>query len=79
MNNEYTLEEFRKVAKVGRTNKANGFLSGSRLISAIAVRWTSKAGKRELHYDSKKGRDYIKDCFEELQKKCIIRDCLMPA
>lgn len=79
MNSEYTLEDFRKVAKVGRTKKANGFLSGSRLISAVAVRWSSKAGKRELHYDFKKGRDYVKECFEELQKRCIIRDCLMPA
>lgn len=76
---EYSLEDFRKVAKVGRTNKANGFLSGARLISAVSVRWTSKAGKRELHYSFKKGRDYVKECFEELQKNCIIRDCLMPA
>lgn len=78
MNKEYSLEDFRKVATIGRTKNARGFLSGSRAISAIAVRWTSKAGKNELHYGFGKGRDYIKECFEELQKNCIIRDCLMP-
>ena len=77
--NEFTLEDFRKIAKVGRTNNARGFLSGARHISAVAVRWTSKAGKRELHFSKKNGRDYVKDCFDELQKNCLIRDCLIPA
>lgn len=76
---EFSLEEFRQIAKVGRTNNARGFLSGSKPISAVAVRWTSKAGKRELHFSKRNGRDYVKDCFEELQKNCIIRDCLIPA
>ncbi len=77
MEQEYTLEEFKKVAKVGKTNKANGYLSGSRLISAIAVRWKSKFGKHEVHFDNHgKDYDYVTDCFKELQEKCIIRDCL---
>jgi hypothetical protein len=79
--NEFTLEEFRKIAKIGRTKNARGFLSGARAISAVTVKWTSKAGKCELHYDfdRSKNRDYVKECFEELQKNCIIRDCLIPA
>lgn len=75
---EFTLEQFRAVATCSIDHNCRGYLSGGRTITGRRVTWRSASGEHHLNSDLE-DPDPVKSTFEELQKYCFIRDCLVPA
>jgi len=77
---EFTLQTFRQNAWYGFTTNSRDFLSGPRAVNGLTIKWRSKAGIKEMPCEDSldAAPDQIAELFRELNKNCIIRDCLIP-